>query len=369
MSKTAPRALVVDDDHAWQEILVELLNDAGLSVDVASSLETATNIIHRQTHRLAVVDLSLRAEDPHNEDGLAVLETLRRQDPACSSVLLTGFATVELAVTAIKTFGVFTCLQKENFQRRQLGEIVEKVLASAPPFQSGALAQAAEASSRASKKDYYDPPPPAPADQALVVEDDAGWREILAELLKDAEYRVQVCGSYGEALGYLRREKYRLAIIDLSLGGGIDWPAGLDENEFEGHRLLDTTRQEGIPTIVVSGVAAPAEIERIYQQQGIFAFLEKQSFNRHTFLKTIKEARAANHAASEIEALTGREQEILAQLAKGATNQEIAERVYISVNTVKRHLKSIFRKLDIHTRSAAAAKAAALNIPTDRGDT
>jgi DNA-binding NarL/FixJ family response regulator len=39
------------------------------------------------------------------------------------------------------------------------------------------------------------------------------------------------------------------------------------------------------------------------------------------------------------------------------TNKEIAEKLVITTNTVKRHLKSVFEKLDVHTRSAAAAKA------------
>jgi DNA-binding CsgD family transcriptional regulator len=37
------------------------------------------------------------------------------------------------------------------------------------------------------------------------------------------------------------------------------------------------------------------------------------------------------------------------------TNQEIADRLVISLNTVKRHLKAIFRKLDIHNRAGAVA--------------
>ena len=52
------------------------------------------------------------------------------------------------------------------------------------------------------------------------------------------------------------------------------------------------------------------------------------------------------------------------------TNKEIAEALVITTNTVKRHLKAIFTKLDVHTRSAAAAKAIAAGIkPVDQGET
>jgi DNA-binding NarL/FixJ family response regulator len=55
--------------------------------------------------------------------------------------------------------------------------------------------------------------------------------------------------------------------------------------------------------------------------------------------------------------LTPREQEVLHLLAKGLTNQEIAEALVIEVGTVKNHVHNIFRKLDIHERQHAAALA------------
>jgi RNA polymerase sigma factor (sigma-70 family) len=55
--------------------------------------------------------------------------------------------------------------------------------------------------------------------------------------------------------------------------------------------------------------------------------------------------------------LTEREREVFDLLARGMTNKEIAEALVITTNTVKRHLKAIFEKLKVHTRSAAAAKA------------
>jgi RNA polymerase sigma factor (sigma-70 family) len=59
---------------------------------------------------------------------------------------------------------------------------------------------------------------------------------------------------------------------------------------------------------------------------------------------------------SKLSTLTDREREVLNLLAEGLTNKEIAEKLFVTTNTVKRHLKAIFEKLEVHTRSAATAK-------------
>src|SRR5512146_6252 len=126
------RALVVEDDHSWQQIIGEILSDCGLEVDLATSLDEAALALKSQSHRVAVVDLSLSPNDHNNYDGLRVLDAVRRLDPNCRAILLTGFATVELAVTALTDYGAFTFLRKESFHRSQFRDIVYRILVSPP---------------------------------------------------------------------------------------------------------------------------------------------------------------------------------------------------------------------------------------------
>ena len=55
--------------------------------------------------------------------------------------------------------------------------------------------------------------------------------------------------------------------------------------------------------------------------------------------------------------LTPREAEILAAVAEGLSNREVAGRLVISEKTVARHLANVFAKLDVSSRTAAAAWA------------
>lgn len=356
------RALVIEDEESWQHILAEILADLGLEVDVAENLDAAVDAMRTAPHRLAVVDLSLDNRDHRNRDGLHTLEAIRRYDPGCVPLLLTGYATVEIAVDALTRYGAFTCLRKENFTRAGFREVVREALANASPWLRDGGPEVGRAQGNASQPRREESPAKNGAGLALVVEDDAGWRSILSELLSEAGYEVRLCSGFAEALGCLGRDRYDLAVVDLSLSPDearrTGWQVGRgSRQELGGLRLLASTRAFSVPTVVVSGVASPAEIEQTYAEYGIFSCIEKQSFDRATFLETVRALQSADAVEDALGALTDRERQVLSLVARGMTNKQIAAALTISANTVKRHLRSIFQKLGTSTRAAAAAVA------------
>ena len=62
------------------------------------------------------------------------------------------------------------------------------------------------------------------------------------------------------------------------------------------------------------------------------------------------------------ESLSERETDVLKLIATGLTNQEIAEKLFISLNTVRTHTKNINSKLDVYSRTQAIARAKKLGL-------
>ncbi|MGD9047647.1 MAG: response regulator transcription factor, partial [Anaerolineae bacterium] len=60
--------------------------------------------------------------------------------------------------------------------------------------------------------------------------------------------------------------------------------------------------------------------------------------------------------------LTERELEVLHLLAEGLSNKEIATRLIVAPSTVKQHLKNIYGKLDVHSRTQAVARGRELSL-------
>lgn len=60
--------------------------------------------------------------------------------------------------------------------------------------------------------------------------------------------------------------------------------------------------------------------------------------------------------------ISSRELDVLVQLAQGLSNEEIADRLFVSPNTVKTHLANLYGKLDVKRRTQAVGKARQLGL-------
>ena len=100
--------------------------------------------------------------------------------------------------------------------------------------------------------------------------------------------------------------------------------------------------------IMVKGVAAMLDNELWFSREAMSAFLLG------------RQNRPAEPAAIEddLGELSQREQEILLMLAEGATNKDIAQQLFLSLNTVKSHIYNIYRKIDVPNRLQASLWAA-----------
>jgi NarL family two-component system response regulator LiaR len=84
--------------------------------------------------------------------------------------------------------------------------------------------------------------------------------------------------------------------------------------------------------------------------------VEKEVYVSATPVKEVDEAQRVKCG------LSARELEVLALMAEGLSNQEIAGRLFVSLNTVKTHTSNLFEKLDVKRRTQAVSKAKELNI-------
>ena len=190
----------------------------------------------------------------------------------------------------------------------------------------------------------------------LIVEDDAHWQSIFKEIVTDCGFKPVVVVTYYGVQTALSHQTYALAIVDISLFEA-------DYADRSGVKVLRAIAElpDRLSAIVVTGYATvDLAIETLVDLNAVH-FFRKDKFDRREFARVVKrEAMGGGRsqfAAAVLEVLSEREQEVLALLVEGHTNKQIAETLTITVNTVKKHLQSIFTKLNVDSRAAAVGKA------------
>jgi DNA-binding NarL/FixJ family response regulator len=191
----------------------------------------------------------------------------------------------------------------------------------------------------------------------LIVEDEPIIAEDLAVILKKEGYQIAgVANDSTTALDMLHTHSPDLALLDISLGSsgsGIDIAAIINEkykipfifiNSFSDLYTLDK----------VKDVYPHGYIVKPFKKKDILANIEialhRNLQKQKSLYRTIEEL---NSISSQ--KISSKEYEILMDLTKGKSNQELCDIHFISMNTVKTHLKRIFAKLNIKTRVQAIA--------------
>jgi len=198
----------------------------------------------------------------------------------------------------------------------------------------------------------------------LLVDDHVLFREGLVSLL-DAQHDVKIVGQAGsmqEAIALTHTVLPDLVLMDLTLPDGTGAEATrailadapktkivvLTVHEDE-ERLFEAIRAGAIGYLFKNvRVAELLETLRgvMRGEAGILGATARRILDEF--------ARLSPSHREEAPTLTAREVEVLRELANGASNQEIAERLVISQNTVKNHVRNVLVKLHFHSRREAA---------------
>ncbi|HVQ21779.1 MAG TPA: response regulator transcription factor [Candidatus Saccharimonadia bacterium] len=213
-----------------------------------------------------------------------------------------------------------------------------------------------------------------PALRLVVVDDHEVVRQGLVALLdrRDAFQVVGEAGTVEEAMTVVRRMRPDLVIMDVRLPDGSGIEACRDiRSEMPEVRIVILTSYPD-EEAVLSAIIAGASGYLLKQIRGRDLVSAIEAVGRGESLldpavteKVLERVRriAAGSYTDELASLTSQEQKILALVAEGKTNKEIASEVFLSDKTVKNYVSSILSKLNLERRAQAAAYVAKHRIP------
>jgi DNA-binding NarL/FixJ family response regulator len=210
-------------------------------------------------------------------------------------------------------------------------------------------------------------PDPTPKNYSvMLVDDDSRFRQGVKTLLELYPAHLDIVAeaeSAEQALKLLVQHRPNLILLDLELkdSSGMAFLQRLRELLFPSQVLVLSAHEEDewVFRAMQSGAVGYVFKHRLgtqlfdaiatLQQSGVY--LPPEVAN--SFFRLFQTYERSRCLARQRLQLTGREQDILQWLAKGASNDEIAKHLHVTVATVKAHLTSIFEKLQVTSRTQA----------------
>lgn len=198
-----------------------------------------------------------------------------------------------------------------------------------------------------------------------IVEDNKVIRESLMEFIHaDPECRcVCACATAEEALKVIPKHEPEIVLMDIQLPNmsGIDCLAQLKQLLPSVHIIMVTVYEDTERIFKALRMGACGYLlKRCAPEELIAAIREVRQggapMSREIARKVIASFQEPLATAMEVEDLTAREREILELLANGFPNKQIADRLGLTDGTVRWHLRHVYNKLHVRSRTEAALK-------------
>src|SRR5450756_1388544 len=198
-----------------------------------------------------------------------------------------------------------------------------------------------------------------------IVDDDAPARGILIEWIR-AQDGFQFVGEHvnGEnALTALPQEKPSVVLMDINMPGisGIECVRRLKPQMLDTQFVMLTVYED--PDHIFKALTSGASgylLKRTPRAELLAALKDVHAggspMSSNIARKIVQSFQRFNTSPSETENLSPREREVLELLARGYLYKEIAEALHISVPTVNSHIRRIYEKLHVRSRSQAVAR-------------
>ncbi len=200
----------------------------------------------------------------------------------------------------------------------------------------------------------------------LIVEDEPLIAEDIAVTLQHLDFITSgIAYNKENALKQLSVNTPDFVLLDINLSGkqeGIEIAREINQ-KYQLPFIFITSYSDKI-TLQEAKTTGPAGyIVKPFTEQTLYAAIEIALYN-HTQKNKIHypELRVEKINKQLATALSEREFEVLQLIYEGITNQQIAEKIFVSINTIKKHINSAYLKLDVATRTAALAKLRALML-------